>query len=100
MTALVDEVEVWLSIIAVARRCEVHVCDVYRAVMDGELPARLPQADGGVMTVLASDADHWASRRTGRRSVRRAMLAPVPLSAVADLRGRPGRRFASSLRAD
>jgi len=82
----------WLSIVAVARRCEVHVCDVYRAVMDGDLPSRLPPAEGGVMTVQISDADDWAaSREIGRQpGVPRARLALVSLSAVSALRHRPG----------
>ncbi|MEP6761277.1 MAG: hypothetical protein ABJA93_07915 [Sporichthyaceae bacterium] len=49
-----------LSIISVARRVDVPVCDVYRAVIDGDLPARFPGAAGGVLTVLRDDADRWA----------------------------------------
>ena len=82
-----DGPHAWLSLVAVARRHEVHVCDIYRAVMDGELPARLPSVDNGRMTVLAEDADQWAASRTaGRSRVARTMLAAVPMSAMADLR--------------
>jgi hypothetical protein len=61
--AATNERGVWLSIISVGRRCDVHVTEVYRAVLEGELPARLPTGDEDRVTILDSDADAWAAAR-------------------------------------
>ena len=55
-----------LSIVAVALRHELHVCDVYRAVIDGELTAQLPKVEGD-RVILEGTVRSWFEKHEAER---------------------------------
>ena len=54
-----------VSIVAVARRFDVRVYDVYRAILDGDLSAQVPAGGGGTFTISPVDAEQWAGSLAG-----------------------------------
>jgi hypothetical protein len=55
-----------LSVLDVARRHDVQVSDVYQAVIDGALPATLPDSARSSLTVSAEAAQAWVDVRRAR----------------------------------